>query len=133
VDPVTGNLAVAAYTTAYDFGYLQVIPPGSRTGHVVTAAKASGTPGKLAKLGGHRPYSYGLQYYFDCGYDSAGNLFADGLTSSDEFGLVAVPAGSYQMETVFLGKTITVPGAVQWDGRFLAVGDESNNTINRSR
>jgi hypothetical protein len=62
--------------------------------------------------------------YF-CGYDSSGNLFADGFGKSNgEFELVELPKGSSTFRTITTSNTVLFPGSVQWDGTFLTVVDQ---------
>lgn len=115
VDPTTGNLAVT------------------------NLENVRGGPGNVAiykharRLLGYyqAPEKY---YYFFCGYDQAGNLFADaGGNISNEYGLTELPAGGTTMIDVSLNQTIYYPGAVQWDGRYVAVGDTAANEIYQFR
>jgi hypothetical protein len=64
--------------------------------------------------------------YFN-GYDSQGNLFADGFTNSSEFGLVELPKGSSTFKTITTSNTVEFPGSVQWDGTYLTVFDQLTN------
>ncbi len=66
-----------------------------------------------------------------CGYDPTGNLYADGLTSTSAFSLDELPAGKRALVPIALDKGIGNPGAVQWDGKFLAVGDQADNAVDR--
>jgi hypothetical protein len=67
--------------------------------------------------------------YFD-GYDSKGNLFADGFSlRSGTFGLVELPKGSSTFETITPSNTVEFPGSVQWDGKYLTVFDQETNDI----
>ena len=66
--------------------------------------------------------------FFD-GYDNKGNLFADGFTSSGNFGLVELPKGSNKAETITTSNAIKFPGSVQWDGKFMTVFDQDTNNL----
>jgi hypothetical protein len=66
--------------------------------------------------------------YFN-GYDSKGNLFADGLGPSYGFMLVELPKGSNKFVTVKTGNGPTFPGSVQWDGTYLTVFDQETGTM----
>ncbi len=66
--------------------------------------------------------------YFN-GYDSSGNLFADGLGPSYGFMLVELPKGSTKFVTVKTGNGPTFPGSVQWDGTYLTVFDQDTSTM----
>lgn len=62
--------------------------------------------------------------YFD-GYDSKGNLFADGFGySSYSFSLVELPKGSSKFVTIKTSNSPEFPGSVQWDGTYLTVFDQ---------
>jgi hypothetical protein len=111
IDPTTGNLAITNLENVH------------------------GGPGNVAiykharhLLGSYQaPQKY---YYFFCGYDKAGNLFADaGGNISNEYGLTELPVGGTAMIDVSLNQTIYYPGAVQWDGQYVAVGDTAANEI----
>jgi hypothetical protein len=105
VDPKTGNLAVADFWGATD-----------REGNVAVYANASGTPTTYSN-----PNIY---YYYYCGYDNRGNLFVDGETSGSVFGLGELRKGGNTLDFINVDQTIYLPGGVQWDGKYLAVGDQ---------
>jgi hypothetical protein len=64
--------------------------------------------------------------YFD-GYDSNGNLFADGFGPSYNFMLVELPAGSSKFVTIKTSNSPEFPGSVQWDGTYLSVFDQDTS------
>jgi hypothetical protein len=64
--------------------------------------------------------------YFD-GYDSSGNLFADGLGSSYNFMLVELPKGSSKFVTITTSNSPEFPGSVQWDGTYITVFDQQTS------
>jgi hypothetical protein len=68
--------------------------------------------------------------YFD-GYDTQGNLFADGFTPGSAFELIELPKGSTKFEKITTSNTVEFPGSVQWDGTYLAVTDQIANAIYR--
>lgn len=105
VDPKTGNLAVTNLWGASD-----------RQGNVAVYAHASGSP---------KTYSNpNIYYYYYCGYDNHGNLFVDGETYGSVFGLGQLPKGGNTLNFITVDQTIYLPGGVQWDGKYLAVGDQ---------
>ncbi len=108
VDPTTGNLAVAAR------GY-------SSYGTLEVYKRARGTPTQ------YRDPTF-QQFYF-CGYDSHGNLFADGATYRYAFAFAELPKGTKTLKNVALNKSILVGGQVQWDGANVAVADTSSHVI----
>ncbi len=113
IDPTTGDLAVTNFSTT-----------GSAPGDVVIYKKARGRP---------------KRHYVDpsifqmllCGYDASGNLFVDGLTQSNGAVVAELAHGGAKLSDITLDRTIYNPGAVQWDGKHVAVGDQSSNTIYR--
>ena len=64
--------------------------------------------------------------YFD-GYDSKGNLFADGFGPSYNWMLVELPKGSSKFVTINTSNSPGFPGSVQWDGTYLSVFDQYTN------
>lgn len=71
-------------------------------------------------------YSTPLEAEFFDGYDSQGNLFADGFTRTG-FGLAELPKGSTKFETITTSNSVGFPGSVQWDGTYLTVFDQIAN------
>ena len=69
--------------------------------------------------------------YF-CGYDGSGNLFVDGLDPSGAFVLFELPAGGSKLEQITLSQTIVFPGGVEWDGQYVAVGDQEYGSAHES-
>ena len=101
VDPTTGNLAVAGLAGIAIFKH------------------AKG----LAKV-----YYDKLFYtYYFCGYDPAGDLFIDGLTTSGFFQLSELPKKSSTWVNFTLNGAF--PGGVEWDGKFITYGDQLYNTV----
>ncbi len=108
IDPTTGNLAVAnEYAT------------NSGHGNVVIYQGAKGV--KKTHY-----YDPNIFYYFFCGYDNKGNLFVDGTPSTGPFVLAELPHGGASFKDISLNQSIAFPGAIQWDGTHLAVGDHAN-------
>jgi DNA-binding beta-propeller fold protein YncE len=108
IDPTTGNLAVTniSGTSSYSQGNILVYP------------FASGTPTSYTD-----PAIYNM--YF-CGYDDKGNLFVDGLDLDyRQFQFAELPKkGKNLFKNISLNRTIAFPGEVQWDGKYVAVGDQ---------
>ncbi len=113
VDPTTGNLAVANDMTT-----------SSGQGNVAIYKDAKGKP---------------KAYYTDpviskmifCGYDKAGNLFVDGVTSGEAFAFAELPKGGTSFRKISLNQHIESPGGVQWDGTHMAVEDAFTAVIYR--
>lgn len=110
VDPTNGNLAVT-----------NVVSASAPSGNVAIYTKGSGTAVTYAVPGVLRPYF--------CGYDNKGNLFVDGQTSGGGFGLARLAEGARAMHAIALDQTVEYPGAVQWDGKYIAIGDQLLNEI----
>lgn len=97
VDPTSGNLAVAGYTS------INVFPGGVST----------------------KPIHYDLGYVnpSDCGYDPHGNLYYDGAQgSSGFFELGVLFKGGRKFHYFFLDKHVGFyPRGLIWDGKHMAV------------
>ncbi|MGB8150912.1 MAG: hypothetical protein WCE97_06925 [Candidatus Cybelea sp.] len=104
VDPTTGDLAVLNNN-----GDDIIIYPGG---------SGSGTA-----------YCTGIgSAYFD-GYDDRGDLFIDGVTQGNTYGLVELPKGGSTCESITLSQKLEFPGAIQWFDKYLAVGDQEAGAI----
>jgi hypothetical protein len=110
IDPTTGNLAVTNHQS-----------PIYGTGDVVIYAHAQGSPKSYTD-----PKIY---YYYWCGYDSKGNLFVDGQAyNPSPFRFAELPKGSSTFTDITLPLKMYWPGGVQWDGKYVAVGDQAYNS-----
>jgi DNA-binding beta-propeller fold protein YncE len=107
VDPTTGNLAV---TSSGD--------------SVSIFSNASGSPATYAAS------SFYEMFY--CGYDNQGNLFADGNSQSGAQ-LAELAKGGESLENVTVNASLNYPGAVQWDGKYLAVAELSPKTSGKEQ
>ncbi len=107
VDPATGDLAVTYLCHNCSYGPVAIFK----------GAKGS-------------PTSYEQQSVFlsYCGYDGAGNLFADG-NGPGGFALLELPAGGYKLSPISVSQSIAVAGQVQWDGTYLAIQDIAGAAI----
>ena len=66
-----------------------------------------------------------IYYYWYCGYDDKGNLYTDGFSSGSSMSLAVRRRGRNKFETINIDvNPFWYPGGVQWDGKYLAVGDE---------
>lgn len=111
IDPTTGNLAVANYETNWNY-----------PGNLSIYHKARGYPTSYVVEG--------LYYYYYCGYDASGNLYVDGLNNGGfNFAFAELHKKSSTLESILLPQSISFPGGIQWDGTYLAVGDQSGGTI----
>jgi hypothetical protein len=89
-------------------------------GQVVIYKNATGTP---------TVYNTPLAAEYFNGYDSSGNLFADGFASSYSFGLVELPKGSSKFVSIKTSNSPDFPGSVQWDGTYVTVFDQGTSEI----
>jgi hypothetical protein len=64
-----------------------------------------------------------------CGYDANGNLYLNGYTKSLQILFAELPAHSTHFTSLTLNQTINEPGNLQWDGKYMAIGDSSTNVI----
>ena len=111
IDPTTGNLAVANYSDN-----------SARSGNVAIYRKARGFPKSYV--------GYGFYYYYYCGYDTTGNLYVDGLNNGGfGFAFARLAKRSHSLQSFLLPQPITFPGGVQWDGKYVAVGDQAGSAI----
>jgi hypothetical protein len=70
------------------------------------------------------PRNYDLTFNSaNCGYDKAGNLFADGLDKNSAFQLAVLSSKAKRFTPVTLNQSIRGPGQIQWDGSYLAIED----------
>jgi hypothetical protein len=106
VDPRTGNLAVG-----------NILSTGDSPGSVAVYKNARGTPTL------YEDTSIPLVLYV--GYDNDSNLYIDGLGSSGQFQFAELAKGSSSITNITLsGGTVTSPGNIRWDGKYVAVGDQ---------
>jgi hypothetical protein len=116
VDPVTGNLAVASSCEVKGTGC-------GGLGSVSIYKNATGEPKTYSDQ--HLP-----RLWF-CGYDGSGNLYVDGTGRHVGFGFAELPKGGTSLVNVRLHWSphyakITDPGGIQWDGKYVDVGQSSN-------
>ncbi len=111
VDPATGNLAVTNFYS------------NSGGGSVSIYAGAKGTPQIYTDSS--------IEQYRFCGYDANGNLYVDGETPGGSFAFAQLPKGSSTFKDITVKQTIGWPGGVQWDGKYVAVGDTDAGVIYR--
>lgn len=102
VDPTTGNLAVAEYTTLSIY------------------TKAKGKPKTYSQVAAH------------CGYDAKGDLFVDGGGGSTSFVFAELAKGGSTFKQIKIDRRVTLAGTVQWDGTYVAIGDADAGRIYRT-
>jgi hypothetical protein len=66
-----------------------------------------------------------------CSYDGAGNLFADAWDRYGNTILAELPKGGKTFKIFKLGQKFDKVGGVQWDGKYVAVGDFGDGLIYR--
>jgi hypothetical protein len=66
-----------------------------------------------------------------CTYDGSGNLFADAWDRYGNTILVELPKGAKTFKTFKLGEKFDKPGGVQWDGKYVAVGNYGAGVVYR--
>ncbi|MBV8530909.1 MAG: hypothetical protein JO104_06295 [Candidatus Eremiobacteraeota bacterium] len=114
VDPTTGNLAIA-----------NIYATKGTQGSIAIYAGAQGPPAYYTDSS--------MYYVYYCGYDAAGNLFVDGRTIGGAFQFAELPKSSSTFTNITLsGATDYFPGNVQWDGSYVAVGDQQYQNANAS-
>jgi len=111
----------------------------STTGNLALTSQSFGTQATVAIYKNARgtPTTYtdsALDQFYFCGYDDKGNLFADGQSAPGGTGDTAfaeLPKGSGSFTNITLNQYIGWPGGVQWDGKYVAVGDQLTPAIYR--
>jgi hypothetical protein len=73
-------------------------------------------------------YSTPLYKAFFAGYDTKGNLFADGQNESYGFQFVELPKGKKAV-TITTSNAPEFPGSVQWDGKYITVFDQDTSEL----
>jgi DNA-binding beta-propeller fold protein YncE len=116
VDPTTGDLAVTNLTGFAIRHNVHV------AGEVLIYKHAKGVP--------IRYFDPNISYYYFAAYDDQGNLFVDGDTCCG-VGVAELVRGARKFTDLMLDQSIQFPGAVQWDGKRLAVGDQDASVIYR--
>lgn len=107
IDPTTGDLAVA-----------NIVTTSLGEGNIAVYKGAKGNP--AAYYADAKVFNV-----YSCAYDNAGNLFIDGEDqASTAFAFAELPTGSKKFTDISLNQTIGVAGGVQWDGKYVAVGDQ---------
>lgn len=97
--PVSGDLAVSYGS----LGQIEIFHNAAGSAITVTDSNFAGT-------------------YF-LGYDPSGNLFVDGYDQSGHFHYAELPVGSTTFTDITLNQTPAGAGNVQWDGKYMAIGD----------
>ncbi|HEY1656424.1 MAG TPA: hypothetical protein VGF86_15080 [Candidatus Tumulicola sp.] len=111
VDPSSGALAVDSYCQVSAYSCIG-------NGSVFLYANITDQPKQYSVLNA-------ANVYFS-GFDSKGNLFVDAFETpgAGPFELAELQKGSSNFESISVDRHIYFPGGVQWDGTYLAVGDQ---------
>jgi hypothetical protein len=101
------------------------------SGNLAVGSQGFGSNGTVAifKNARGQPKTYedsAFDQFFFCGYDTKGNLFADGLSApgSGNFALAELRRGEANFTNIAVDQYIRFPGGVQWDGKHVAIGDQ---------
>ena len=112
VDPTTGDIAVADAT-----GEDQQI------GTQVDVYTNIYEPGQTYNDSDMNAYLY-------CTYDSQGNLLVNGARNLESGSVLAeLPKGSSTLQTVKMDEKFERAGGLQWDGRYVAIGDSLKHVV----
>ena len=115
IDPKTGDLAVANF---YE------IERGSQNG-----------PGSLSiyKKAHGKPKTFRSDKFLavrSCAYDKAGNAFINGFSrgtpKTRKVEVAELPRGGNALSSIELDKKLVYPAGIQWDGKYLAIGNGRN-------
>jgi hypothetical protein len=71
----------------------------------------------------------GLDSTYFIAYDPKGDLFVDGITEQDTYGMSEMAAGSSSFNEVSLPNTPEFPGGLQWDGKYMTFNDQEAHEI----
>ena len=71
----------------------------------------------------------GLDSTYFIAYDPKGDLFVDGITEQDTYGMSEMAAGSSSFNEVTLPNTPEFPGGLQWDGKYMTFNDQEAHEI----
>jgi hypothetical protein len=143
----SGNVWVSAYDSTtrkfhlYKFAHggttpIETLPvPGGAlgctidpaTGDLATWTAFAGSAGEVDVFPGARqgkPIVYDTRFEPVAGtYDNHGNIFADGVVNSGDFIFEEKLKGSQNFTIVRLDKPAINAGSVQWDGKYVVVGE----------
>jgi hypothetical protein len=105
---------------------------GNLTGNfaILNVSSTSGGAGSVSVFGGNEAGTYKLRPFASLQslaythQENVSNIFVDGLDSSGKFLCAVFGPHREKFRVVTLPHTIGSPGAIQWDGKYLAVGDQ---------
>lgn len=108
IDPTSGNLAVLHDPASYGPGGISIFRHAQGTGKEYTT-----------------PNVFAVSFI---GYDGHSNLYVNGTDMHVAYEMAKLPAGGDAFKAVTLNQSIVMPGAIQWDGTHLAVGDQVSDS-----
>jgi hypothetical protein len=109
VDPRTGNLAITNDAAS-----------SGGSGNVLVFKKGRGKPTKYI--------ASNLSSYDFAAYDDKSNLFVNGFSGSTTV-LAELPKGAGAFKPITMDQSVIFPGGLQWDGKYLAMNDETGHTV----
>jgi hypothetical protein len=118
IKSVTESTGEAAGCSVSKSGDLAVSLLG--TGDIVIFTGGTGTGTVVAD---------GMSSTYFIAYDPSGNLFVDGITESDTYGMNEMASGSSSFSSVTLPNSPEFPGGLQWDGKYMTFNDQEAHDI----
>ncbi|HZY97481.1 MAG TPA: hypothetical protein VFE35_10285 [Candidatus Cybelea sp.] len=109
VNPINGDLAVTSYASASGSGDIAIYRKEQRGPRYFRVPEVY--------------VDKAIAHFYYCGYDAKGNLYVDGTNHAGRFIFARLILESKQWRTITLSQRIQIPGGVQWDGEYMAVGD----------
>jgi hypothetical protein len=144
-----GNVFVTAGISILEYLHGQAIPIAQLSNPFGTTYACSVDPrtGKLAGIGrfgvavfraeSHNRWHLPKLYepgsdLAGCAYDADGDLFVDRSNSTGYgFHLQELARGADAFTSVTVDESVSIAGSMQWDGEYLAVGDDRDTLIHR--
>jgi hypothetical protein len=115
-DPGEYPLGCAVESGTGEIAVTNIFTLGSGQGSVAIYHNASGPPTILT--------GPNIYYVYFCAFDDERNLYIDGFDTSGHFEFAELPRGKLKFKNIALNGTIYRPGAIQWDGTYIVVGDQ---------
>jgi hypothetical protein len=125
-----GTTTLNEVTTDQPPGSCSVSPNGDLAIQEGGILSASGLPGpgqvQIWKNASGTPVDYGpisnCYYLLSGGYDNKGNLYVTATTQDkNSVGICELPVGGKALIPVKVGKSITSPTGITWDGKYMAI------------
>jgi hypothetical protein len=117
------------------------LPVGCAVDHTtgnlaVTNDNVFPTPGTIAlykKARGTAAFYSGLFITYFCTYDDGGNLFIDGFGAEGPVAIAELKKGAATVTNIGLNVEAGWAGGLEWDGKYLALGDQFANKFVKSQ